>query len=92
MNLYEIQLQTEKHTSQEKDDNHRIDDREPVYLNISHSQVSVPPRSPAHITRLPHDLVRKAHFDLTCNNIWCQKYSRTSSMSYIQDTLQTMCC
>ena len=39
-------------TRQEEDDHHRVDDGEPVDLDIAHGQVGVPPRGPLDLALL----------------------------------------
>lgn len=41
-----------RHTRQEEDDHHRVNDGEPVNLDIAHGQVCVPSRRPLHLTLL----------------------------------------
>ena len=39
-------------TRQKEDDHHRVDDGEPVDLDITHGQVGVPPRGPLDLALL----------------------------------------
>jgi len=48
-------------TCEKEDDNDRVDDGEPVDLDVTHVQVGVPPRCPLHFTWFPCDFVCKYH-------------------------------
>lgn len=40
-------------TGQEEDDDEGVDDGEPVYLDVAHAQIYVPPARPAHVRQAP---------------------------------------
>ncbi len=46
-------------TGKEEHNNDRVDDREPVNLHVTHRQVRVPPRRPAHVALEPEHFVRE---------------------------------
>lgn len=48
----EQDVSTIGHTRQEEDNHHRVDNGEPVNLDIAHGQVRVPSRRPLHLTLL----------------------------------------
>ena len=54
-------------TSKEEDNNDRVDDGEPVDLDVTHVQVGVPPRRPLYITLFPRHLVCKHDIRCPCN-------------------------
>lgn len=47
-----------KHTSEKEHDDDRVDEREPVDLNVAHGEVDVPARRPTDIARQPNHLIR----------------------------------
>lgn len=48
----EQRLSNTERTRQEEDDHHRVDDGEPVNLDIAHGQVGVPSRRPLDLALL----------------------------------------
>ncbi len=53
-------------TSQEEDNNNRVDDWEPMDLYITHSEVRVPTRGPTDVTSLPLNLICEHQLGWTC--------------------------
>lgn len=64
-------LSKQSHTWQEEDYNHRVDNWEPVNLDITHSKVCVPSRCPLHLTRLHRGKTRLSSSSLPLFNIHC---------------------
>lgn len=62
-------LSKQNHTWQEEDYNHRVDNWEPVNLDITHGKVCVPPWCPLHLTRLHRGKTRLSSSSLSLFNI-----------------------
>ena len=54
-------------TGEEENDDDRVDDREPMNLNVTHCKVGVPPRRPPHLTTVPLYPVREHQVHGACN-------------------------
>jgi len=54
-------------TGEEENDDDRVDDGEPMNLNVTHCEVGVPPRRPPHLTTVPLYPVREHQVHGACN-------------------------